>query len=171
MIQKNIRLWAVLIVALIAINLWRWWPSFFSRGLSSRAGAAQGLELNYPQPLSADEETVHRDLFQMGYLGGSVRSHKPKVSRVVAVVPTPSAAPDGSVASTAEGYHLTGIVSRAGKNQALIEKNGQMLEVAPGDSLEGHYRVDSISSSEVYLTDQGTGTTLKLHIWDSSAKQ
>ena len=60
-----------------------------------------------------------------------------------------------------------GTVSRDGKSQALIGQGSQLFQVAPGDSVANQYQVESITESEVYLTDKQSGNTLKLRIWDS----
>lgn len=175
MIKKHPYLFAALIGALLVLNLWKWLPSASFQGGPKSGAAAHGLwSLDFPDPLGAGEKEIHRNLFEAGAALGNGPVRRPlKLSRLSKVqptaVPTPSdVAADGSVAEVAGGYRLLGIASREGQAKALIGKGDQLFQVGQGGDIEGKYEVQTITESEVYLTEKQSGNTLKLRIWDNS---
>ena len=169
MIHRQPWLWGGLIVVLGLLNLWRWFPSGsgMGRGLGPRAN------LDLPEPSGHEERTVRRDLFQSQAAPAAVRRAPPQVQvRLVpaTAAPTIPALADGSVMEAGGGYRLLGIATREGASQALIARGDQLFQLKPGDDLEGRYKVGEIEDEEVHLTENGTGNTLKLHLWEEGNK-
>lgn len=168
MIRKYPYLWGGLILALLALNLWRYLPAWGGKAKGPGASAA-GLALEFPQGPEG-EAPLRRNLFDFGAAPSHVS--RPRKAAPVAALPTPlvtptPSAPDGSVAEAAGGYRLLGVISRDGRSQALVGKGDQLFQVGRGDDIEGRYHVVSIDENEVYLTEKQTGNNLKLRIWDS----
>ena len=169
MLKKNPVLWGSLIFLLVILNLWKLLPAL--RRTAQGSGISGGLRLDFPFARSESEKSVHRDLFALGSSPpASPRAHSkgniaPRAVSSPVPAPKPSSA-SGTVVEISGGYRLMGVVSREGKSQALIGKGEQLFQVAPGDELEGRYRVQSIGENEVYLTEKVTGNNLRLRIWD-----
>jgi hypothetical protein len=169
MFKKRPFLWISLVGVLVLLNLIKWLPSLWPGKASKGTAPVLGLELDFPSGLLEGERDPRRNLFALGPLP-SGNTKRPKVRKApVQTEPSPTptfAFPDGSLREIAGGYRLMGIVSRGGQSQALIGKGDQLFPLGPGEELEGQYRVEKITDSEVYLTEKQTGNSLRLRIWD-----
>ncbi|MGH7739113.1 MAG: hypothetical protein ACREL1_03095 [bacterium] len=165
--RKKIALGISVIGLLVLLNLARWAPEWL-RTKNSMVGAPLGwMRLDFPRPLKEADLKVRRDLFVLE----PSREAPVFRRRVVQVRPTPVPLPtavsvDGTVQEAAGGYRLMGVVSKGGSSEALIGRGTQLFQVRAGDDLEGRYKVQSVGENEVYLTENQTGHSLKLGIWD-----
>lgn len=164
--------WGSIIFVLVLLNLWKWLPRWKEdRGFSDKSVLTE-LTLNFPDALEPDEQAIHRDIFAFGSSNSAsglvrVRPTKNKAVPIIFKIFTPTPSPtNGSLTEMTAGYRLLGMLSRGGQSLALIGKGDQTFQVKAGDEIDGFYRVQSITESEVYLTEKQTGNTLQLHIQD-----
>lgn len=156
---------------MVLLNLWKWLPVLKGGDGSSHGSTVAGIRLDFPSPPEGEERRVQRDLFAMAV---PVRPRVVRLPRVVVhLEPSPQPTPlglaaDGSILEASGGYRLMGTASREGQNQALIGLGDKVFQVKPGDDLDGRYKVGQVTDNEVYLTESGTGNTLKLRIWDQT---
>ncbi|MBI3560340.1 MAG: hypothetical protein HY080_01290 [Gammaproteobacteria bacterium] len=151
------------IMALIALNLWRWWPTAPATQGPKHGPGANNLTSN---PFRLEEFEVHvlpldtppplqRDLFRPKLVARPVSKPLPKPEE-----PPPKSSQElAREAAQAEFAQLrcVGVAFRNGKAQAYIQKGSENYLVSPGDKVLNRFSVDSITPDAVTLQDPDTG--------------
>jgi len=156
--QRRIQV-AMIIVALLALNLWRWWPD----STPSRNHRVDRQPVSGFQPgdfeIRAIPDSIpgqmHRDLFQNRQAIQNNAS-----TRKIAIKP-PAKTPEELAREAAQaelaGYRCAGVSVRGGRYQAFITRGGQNYLVSQGDKVGNRFIVDKITAEAVVLTDPETG--------------
>ena len=89
------------------------------------------------------------------------------VTRTATVEPGPSALPDAPAAVPSPAFTLIGIAEDSSADgtivrTAVVTGASDLFLVKPGESIQGRYRVDQVSSDAVQLVDTTTGAPLVL---------
>lgn len=165
---------AGVIIVLIALNVWRWWPDekpTRSAGPGPVASStAEQLRLSLKVTGDASAPAAVRDIFQSREPSlPALPVAKPEVEPVVQVVPVeppppvviepPPKSPEQIAEEAARAelsqIKLVGVIFRNAKGQAYLSKGDQTYLVSLGDSV-ARFTVTSITAESVKLFDSQT---------------
>ncbi len=151
---------AAVVLALVALNAWRWWPAGSARPVGmpgtvspSAAFRTEDFEI---RALSAEPPgPMQRDLFRPKTVA------KP-VARGSAKTPEPPPkSPEELEREAAQAelaqFRCVGVAFRGGRAQAFLVKGGETFLVSPGDKVGNRFIVDKIAPNTVSLQDPNTG--------------
>jgi len=157
--------WMLLAVgALLAVNLWHWWPRDKMKGtrVSPPATRVTGGRLeDYRLRAAVDGGLTgpQRDLFRP-------KLPPPPVVRKPRPPPPKSAQQLAEEAARAElaQIRLVGVAIRAGQGEAYLTVNGHAQHVRTGDKVGTRFVVESIFAEGILLRDPGTGVQGQLGV-------
>lgn len=151
----------LMIVALAALNLWRWWPAS-SAGLSAGVGQAAGefkieeFEVKAVPPDSLPP--MSRDIF---YPKRVVIARTPVKAPSTAVPAIPVKTPEEMARDAAQAefaqIQCAGISVRNERIHAYLISSGEPSLVSSGDKIGSRFVVEKISTDGVTLRDPETG--------------
>ena len=161
--MKN-RKWiiAAVVLALVALNVWRWWPSGSAKPVGM-PGTVSPSAVFRPEDfeiraLPADPPgPMQRDLFH------PKPAAKP-VAKISAKAPEPPPkSPEELEREAAQAelaqFRCVGVAFRGGRAQAFLVKGGETFLVSPGDKVGNRFIVDKIAPDAVTLQDPNTGVS------------
>jgi hypothetical protein len=172
--KRTTWLLAALAVALIAVNVWRWWPAPASApkrsaGPQSRTPvfAASDFRLTIGTDTSAAGSRMARDLFQArvappppaARVARPAPPPAPPVPQAVSAEPPPKSAEELAAESAQmelAQIKLVGVVFRGGKGQAFLVKGEHAYIAQAGEKVGARFRVESVHAESVDLHDPQT---------------
>lgn len=131
--------------------------------LALLAGAVTGSEQVVVQPVAAEAPlspppaAADSGDLDLEKLARRTRAREP-VDLFATVAPTPSAAkpvvtaaavPAAPPAAPALPFRYLGRIGDGERQMVFLDRNGEPIQVAAGDAIEGLYRIDSVSDSSV----------------------
>jgi hypothetical protein len=167
------RSWLVaIVVALIALNVWRWWPADAPAKHAAEARpatiGAQNLRLAVRASTAETLPRVERNIFELRKAAPRPRTkpmHRPRP--VPAVMPVaqppepPHKTPEEIEAETAQAelaqIKLVGVIFRDAKPRAYFARGDQTYMVAPGDTV-ARFTVTAITAESARLHDPAPGS-------------
>lgn len=155
--RKN-ALIAAIVVSLVVLNAWRWWPSSQVSAVQGRGvSAAFHLEDFEVKALPSDSRIpFSRDVFHPK----RIEVPKPVVKAVPKANEPPPKSPEELAYDAAQAefsqIRCLGISVRNKHYQAYLSKTGDHLLVSAGDKV-GRFVVEKITSDGVMLHDPETG--------------
>jgi hypothetical protein len=163
---------AAIVVALIALNVWRWWPADApaKHAAEARPGAigAQDLRLAVRASTAETLPRVERNIFQLRKPAPLPRTkpmHRPRPASAVIPVAQPQPpepppkTPEEIDAEAAQAelaqIKLVGVIFRDAKPHAYFARGDQTYMVAPGDTV-ARFTVTAITAESARLHDPRT---------------
>lgn len=150
----------LLILILVALNVWHWWPTQNSVHLEARQSLnglvaedflIKGLLMDSLPSMGRNIFTIRKEV---------VAVRKVKVSPKTLPLP-PEKSPDEIAREQAQAEYAqircAGISIRNEHSQAYIINGGEYLLVSNGDKVGGRFKVEKVVSEGVYLRDAETG--------------
>lgn len=153
------------IVALVAANIWRWWPA--QPASAARSGAiaagyhAEDFEV---KALPADTRMpMARDLFHPKRIASANPAGRALPVRAVQAPQSPAKPPEPSAHDTAQAelaqIRCLGISVREQRIQAYMVSGGEPQLVSAGDKVGSRFVVEKIVPEGVMLRDNETGVS------------
>lgn len=151
---------AAVVLALVALNVWRWWPAGSAKpgsmpGTVSPSATFRTEDFEI-RALPADPPgRMQRDLFR------PKTAAKPVAKGSVKAPEPPPKSPEELEREAAQAelaqFRCVGVAFRGGRAQAFLVKGGETFLVSPGDKVGNRFIVDKIVSDAVSLQDPNTG--------------
>ena len=164
--MKN-RKWivAAVVLALVALNVWHWWPAGSAKPDSKPATKLGTISASAPfrpedfeiRVLPIDPPgAIQRDLFH------SRPAAKPLAKKSASKAPEPpTKSPEELEREAAQAelalFRCVGVAFRGGRAQAFLVKGSETFLVSPGDKVGNRFVVDTIAPDAVSLQDPNTG--------------
>ena len=149
---------AIIVIILLAVNIWQWWPD--ENNLSTRAiqNAGQLALLSLPLPDYSRKSSL--SILADPFFGDELQEQANRVE-------TPKRTDTSSTKYTKdpfEGYQLAGILYKNGRMNAFMIVSGTSHIVVKGDIINGRVLVDRITETSVTLrhTRNNQKRTIKL---------
>ncbi|MCK4710507.1 MAG: hypothetical protein KAU21_17970 [Gammaproteobacteria bacterium] len=155
----------VMIIALIVINLWQWWPITKQAGLlgeQQRSGQVHASDLSLSGYAIENKgvRTVRRDLFVM-----SVPKKEKTITKKLSVTKKPKIKMPKKSAKTFKQYQkrsslnqfkLVGVLFHNGEKNVYLVKDDKDYAVKRGDKIEGRYLVKEVTVKTITLLESRT---------------
>ena len=161
--NKKYLLYAIL--ALLAFNVWQWWPQGEKPSLSETqqtAGYSQIDELFLAAYATENEDinVVHRDLFHAkAAVPQAPRQEKQSVAKkkIIKTYKTSQRKYKKSQPrSSINGFRLIGVLFQNGEKNAYLINGDKDYTVKKGDRFGGRYLVKDVTVTSVTLLDSGS---------------
>jgi hypothetical protein len=151
---------AFMIIVLVTLNAWRWWPSSVRlpdetrrslEGFGTEDFKITAMPVNSLPPMSRDIFTPKKIVIRI-----------PKIKAVPTVAQTlPEKSPEEMARDSAQAefsiIRCVGVSVRNGHMQAYLINAGEYSLVSNGDIVGGHFVVEKIVADGVYLRDPKLG--------------
>ncbi len=157
-----------LIVLLLGINLWYWWPRpretpRMETSSAVRRFQIEDFELKTSQRVENKYAGPRRDLFQP-----KLAAVPPGLKRTNGPPAPPPKTPEQLEAEAARAelgqIKLVGVVFRGDRGQAFLTKGDQVYLAFPGDKVGERFTVESVATDIVQMKDSKTNVTGRIPI-------
>jgi hypothetical protein len=149
------------IVALAALNVWRWWPaaSTSPHDEAGRAVGAFNVDDFVVKAIPVDSlPPVSRDIFQQKKIVvAKPRVIAPLSTAPLAPVKTPEEIAKENAQAEFSQIQCVGISVRNARTHAYLISAGEPSLVSKGDKVGSHFMVENITTDGVSLHDPETG--------------
>jgi hypothetical protein len=151
---------AAVVLVLVALNVWRWWPAGSTKpgslpGTASTSAAFRPEDFEIRAQPADPPGPMQRDLFR------PKPAAKPMAKGSAKTPMPPPKSPEELEREAAQAelaqYRCVGVAFRGGRAQAFLVKGGETFLVSPGDKVGNRFIVDKIAPDAVSLQDPNTG--------------
>lgn len=150
----------LMVVLLVALNIWRWWPtsSKLANKVEGKTRQISVEDFEVKAHPAESQAPMLRDIFQAKKVVKEITQVKPKPINAQ-LSPVKSSEDLAKETAEAEFSQLrcVGISVRNERYQAYIISAGEPLLVSKGDKVGSRFVVDNITSDSVKLLDPETG--------------
>ncbi len=157
-----------MILLLLGVNLWYWWPRTREIPRIATVSAVRGFqiedfELKIPRGVGDELVKPRRDLFQPK-LAAVSPSLKKTSGPPVPPPKTPEQLEEEAARAEFAQIKLVGVVFRGDRGQAFLTKGDQVYLAFPGDKVGERFMVETVATDTVQLKDPKTNVTGRIPI-------
>lgn len=164
-------MWLSLVVGLVILNIWRWWPEDNAENSYSESDEVEitvaKLAVAVPEGSLQPEQGIARDLFSM-QIPKKAAPVQPAKSMAVSQKPLPSAAQLAQREATAglASFRLLATARRNGKMQAYLSRGESSLVVGEGMEFSRDYTAVKIVADSITIKHNNSGMQKEIRLSD-----